>query len=191
MLEELWSRFQRFSDEQRLFRLGTCQDIAKCVESCRNVRNSRLSGKECGEMLDLEGCVAGIRMVKYFDWRESQPTRIKLGDGARGETVLAIKPSHDKAKDEIPTCARETHAVWGCRAIALGCAPHMIDLRNCFQESYTTEQVLSVSQFGYENNNNENIPCRDIQRALGECVAREASLLEQRVSASKKADSEN
>jgi len=191
MLERLWSRFQEFSDDQRLFRLQACQDIYTCVESCRNVRSSKLSGKDGEEMLDLEGCASGVRMVKYFDWRESLPTRIKLSNDIKGETVVSMKTaSTDQEKDEIPTCARETHSMWGCRAVALGCAPHLIDLRNCFQESYSKEHVLSVAQFSYENNNEKDTPCGDIQKKLGDCVAKEAALLEQRISARKTADSE-
>mmetsp|Transcript_34337 Transcript_34337/g.39118 ORF Transcript_34337/g.39118 Transcript_34337/m.39118 type:complete len:203 (-) Transcript_34337:306-914(-) len=195
MLEQLWSKFQVFSDDQRLERLRACEDLTKCVLNCREVRELRLLGRDELELLNMESCVPGIRMVKYFDWRESKPTRIKIDSGEIHEqfSVVAKNSPLDEMEDkkEIPTCARETHCMWGCRAVALGCSEHIIDLRQCFRKSHTKEQVLNIAKFSYEGDLNgssgttnsevETIPCREIQQILGKCVAEKAAILQQRI----------
>jgi len=141
-------------DEQRLHRLQQCQVLTSILKDCQN--SSKNSGRQ-----QLEDLPAGIRMVRYFDWRDI-PSR---------------------------ACARETHAVWACRATALQCGADLAVLKNCFTEEAGIEAVLqSGAATAYEtpgtNTSNkaalEKIPCLVHQQAMGQCVSQAATELRKR-----------
>jgi hypothetical protein len=198
-MDKLWVKLKVFSDEQRVLRLQKCQDLKRCLDNCLQVQQEMLKGKKDAHknMIDMEGCVSGIRMVKYFDWRESVPTRVFGENDTTGKPnkVVALPKAKNKAnqvglssvESEIPTCARQVHSLWGCRAVALACSPDLVQLRNCFREIGDKEAILSVPYFGYTEGNNESqsIPCREFQQKLAQCVTKRAAELEQRVRARK------
>jgi hypothetical protein len=183
-MEALWSKITTFSDEQRCERLQTCQDLSKCVQNCLTRQQDMLASKEVSvETVDMENCVAGIRMMKYFGWRESQPLRV-LGENEH-QVVSTKQEQQEQDSNVPPTCAREVHAQWGCRAVALACSPDLIKLKNCFN-AIGKDEVLSVPYFGYApGDESKSIPCREIQESLGKCVAERAAELELRVTASR------
>ena len=230
----IWSKLLKFSDDQRCQRLQACQDITKCVQNCLERQREALSdlhnhkegttdmiSTNKTEILDIESCVAGIRMMKYFHWRESEALNYSSSSisssissssssndapssNSQDDDGLASDSSMNKDKDKdntthagVPTCAREVHAQWACRAVALACSTHVIGLRDCFHEIGDKDIVLSVPYFGYtaaassssssiKNNDPDapmkRIPCREFQESLGKCVAERAAELEQRVS---------
>lgn len=140
------------------------------------------------QLLDMEACQAGVRMVRYFDWRES--TLVAREDTSDGENPVqrVVSTNDDASNPNIPpTCAREVHSLWGCRAVSLACSSHVKELRTCFQQ-YDKETVLSVPYFGYQEGVDEdrNIPCKEIQRSLGKCVAQKANELEERITTSRR-----
>ena len=283
-LSAIWSKINSFSDKQRCQRLQACQDITKCVQNCLQRQRAALSLLDSSaaaaaaaddgngnttimvkkqqqqqeeqpiELLDIEHCVAGIRMMKYFQWRESEAhnyplssTKVAVADATAATTAVGIgipttttttgalvvdkeehadESIHDnnninnnininppQQQLEIPTCAREIHAQWACRAVSLACSPHLIRLRECFDE-IGKQEVLSVPYFGYATststtttststsdntihnvqqhdnyNATKRIPCRELQASLGKCVAERAAELEQRVSSLSSASS--
>jgi len=142
--ESVRSTIGKHMDEQRLERLKQCRLLQDALLACRRSKQS--------DRQQLEDFPAGIRMVRYFHWRNI----------------------HDY--DEH--CQRELHAVWACRGIALGCGADVIRMRNCFNEQGPAT-ILNQSNAGYENMK-ETMPCADLQRTLGRCVAKEATELEQR-----------
>ena len=240
-MDAIWSKVTSFSDQQRCQRLQACQDITLCVQNClqrqrvallqasdkNNIKTTNSTeDDEPIQLLDIENCVSGVRMMKYFHWRESDAhDNPSSTSSAAAATVLAVggitpgeqspiifakedidgkaQLSYPNAKDSqctsqqnhqtsastipiaIPTCAREVHAQWGCRAVSLACSSHLISLRACFEE-IGKEEVLSVPYFGYAttglDSDNKRIPCRELQQSLGKCVAERAAELEQRVS---------
>lgn len=142
--------------------------------------------------LDMEDCVAGIRMVKYFDWRESSPTRVYgEDDTTQANTLVSVKAVPKEPESNIPpTCAREIHSSWACRAVSLACSPDVIGLRNCFKEIGVKDEILSVPYFGYQEGADvgKRIPCREWQESLGKCVAERATELGERVTKRKEAE---
>ena len=279
-------KFTQFSDDQRCQRLHACQDLTKCVENCMQRQRKMLlnvdtlqdgdyktatqtqqsqqqlqpQNMQVDEALDLEDTVAGLRMMKYFHWRESEPIQqapelnsnedsmpswttpassSSSSSTSSGSSIVdepssssssssssnnAVLPSTSKGTmtttttttsfnssenstsimvpDPPPTCAREVHAQWACRAVALACSYHLIRLRACFDE-VGKEAILSVPYFGYQEGamsvatahaedsnvksntdaapSKKSIPCRQWQESLGACVAERAAELEQRV----------
>jgi hypothetical protein len=158
-------------DEQRVERLQQCRILEDVAAECR--RKSKKQRKK--DRLHLEDLPAGIRMVRYFDWRNVHEYDTK--------------------------CIREEHAVWACRAIALQCGSELVELRSCFNDLQTPLEdtpyvknygaVLGCSHTAYETKEKEfkkkdasrEIPCRAFQEQLGRCVAKNATALGERESA--------
>ena len=103
--------------------------------------------------------------MKYFGWRG------------------VLKNTHDmpeKLRHAIETsCARERHAVWACRAVALGCGKELGVLKACFDEQGSFA-ILHQSQTAYELSEEQvatsttTIPCAQLQAALGTSVQKQA-----------------
>ncbi len=81
-----------------------------------------------------------------------------------------------------PSCSRENHAVWGCRAMALGCATELVQLKKCFQK----HEYNNPAYFAYDQNESPpeshrgeldirtdvlNDDCRLDMQKLGKCVS--------------------
>ena len=122
----------------------------------------------------LEDFPMGIRMMRYFLWRDMP----------------------DDPSGRRPPCLREEHALWACRGVALQCGPDLIRLRDCFKEQ-GPERILSQGMTAYEtktkNNtkdekkgdssseNKNKFSCLDFQTKLGSCIGQNAKALEERV----------
>jgi hypothetical protein len=119
-------------DDQRILRLTQCRQLQDVWLACRESQKDRLQ---------LEDFPAGIRMVRYFDWRYYP---------------------EDKA------CLREEHAVWACRGIAMQCGGDVVHLRRCLKQQ-GKEAVLSTSDTSYEEAKKDSV-CGDLQEKLGRCV---------------------
>ena len=87
------------------------------------------------------------------------------------------------------SCSREHHAVWGCRAMALGCAPELVQLKKCFQKhennhptyfAYDDDQTDSDEVQAHAHAPDEN-DCRLDMQKLGQCVSTNWKLLDARV----------
>lgn len=166
----MWSKeywLERF-DEQRLERLQQCQALGMILKQCEAVhkeqpqKNKKEQQKQTIPKLD-EASV-GIRMLKYYDWRY----RIEVNEKG---------------------CIPEKHALWACRAVALGCGAHLGKLKACFGQQ-GMESVLTQPSIAYEfKDTNEEIrkviPCAQIQQALGKCVTEKAKELQTKRKAKK------
>jgi hypothetical protein len=192
-------------DDQRLHRLQQCRVLQEVLSDCR--RQSSSSSRDTSSTstnkdtdttrrrrLELEDVPAGIRMVKYFNWRDWQAP----------ETVTADNNNNDGSSNKSNTkskkggnnhCLREEHAVWACRGVALSCGAPLAQLKSCFDETPGgVDAVLaSTNQTAYEpeykagNNDNSDqtnktskTPCQWQQQALGDCVAAAAVQLQER-----------
>jgi hypothetical protein len=156
-------------DEQRIERLRACRSLEDILAQCHKSRSKSKSGDDSNYRYHLEDVPAGIRMVRYFQWRNV----------------------HDFDRQ----CSRETHSLWACRAGALQCGSELVQLRNCFLDRQAAPEasgnadltdygaVLKCSATGYEakpRNNDKDIPCRLFQEQVGRCVAKNARLLAER-----------
>jgi hypothetical protein len=166
------SSFFDMADEQRKERLQKCRIIDDIYTECRRVNKSK-SKKE--RSMHLEDFSPGIRILRYYDWRN-------------------VHDFDDK-------CSREQHAVWACRATALQCGGDLTQLRNCFSETQRPPPdsgvpshvknygaVLSYKATAYEpkqrtNDNATVIPCQELQEQMGQCIANNASALAEREAA--------
>lgn len=97
------------------------------------------------------------------------------------------KSATTTTRSSIPTCAKETHALWACRSVCLGCAEHLRNVKDCFQ--LVPPQILETPQTSYEPTSYTGvIPCRELQQELGKCVITQAKELQQRLNREKDND---
>lgn len=156
-------------DQARIERLQQCRVLQDTLAQCRKAARKNQPGKR---RLHLENSPPGIRMTNYFKWRD--------------------RHEYDA------TCQREEHAVWACRAVALGCGADLTELRNCFNEIQgvgndgelaNVGAVLKHKRTAYEIGKKsksasieegEEIPCREIQERMGKCISDNSKALARR-----------
>jgi len=176
---------QTFADSQREERINQCLNIEKALLECERVRAS-ISKTETAR-IHLHDTRAGMKISRFYDWglvnphkkeaisamREDNTVRsMHQSENANNEKVINANDSAgDKASDTKPSCSRERHAVWGCRAIALGCSSDLVGLKKCFQEKIGT---TNPPYFAYESSDG-NVDdtcddCRSEMRKVGDCV---------------------
>lgn len=146
-------RFAKFQDDQRLERLQThCKSLDAMFKTCLKTRKSD------SEAIEQRGLP--LRSIKYFDWR-------------------GIAKDHP---DVEKTCAREEHLVWSCRAVAIGCGRELGELKKCFEDEGPL-RILSAPGTAYEDADKKKkvqIPCRQVQEAMGNCINKGAYELYER-----------
>lgn len=182
-------------DQQRLERLQQClrlqEQVAACQQQAAAVRNNTkplarktpmkgggedgIAAIEKEAERDIEHIVPGLRMMKYFGWR--------------GIHKSAQNDDEDNAKIKNvldQTCAREQHAMWACRAVAIGCGSELVQLKNCFNAEgampvLTQPQTLYESPVGSGSKKKlKRIPCGAIQQEIGQCIHKGTKELVQR-----------
>jgi hypothetical protein len=181
-------------DRQRLERLQQCRRLQEHLTACQQQAAAanttkplaRKSPMKAGEVdgiaavkevaeRDIEHIVPGLRMMKYFGWRG-------IHKSAQNDDE-----DNDKIKHVLDqTCAREQHALWACRAVAIGCGSELVQLRNCFDGEgampvLTQPQTLYESPVGSGSKKKlKKIPCGAIQQEVGQCVHKGMQALVQR-----------
>jgi hypothetical protein len=167
------AQFSDAVDEQRMERLQHCRIIEDVYAECRTMSKMK-SNQE--RTVHLEDFPAGIRILRYYDWRNV----------------------HDYDRK----CSREKHALWACRAGALQCGADLVQLRNCFNNAQVPQPgsdpnlknhgaILNTAATAYEpkeRNLHKEIPCREFQEKMGTCIAKNASALAEREVARTKED---
>lgn len=175
-----------------------CQEIQQVLKHCQERRKKLIANSnEVEEEWDIDQTVPGTRMMRYFGWREESPSTLSfstmLNNNAQPNDAIPIETASIQPKGPttttstpitIPSCAKESHALWGCRAVSLGCAGHLRQLRECFQT--TPHDVLFDPTTAYEpsSNTGDRVPCQKLQESLGKCVIKEAKELKQRLNPS-------
>lgn len=118
----------------------------------------------------------GLRMTKYFAWRGVLDEVDKESDSEADAKAVR--------RGIIRSCARERHAVWACRGVAIGCGKDLAALKACFEDE-GAPLVLTHPKTAYEPTQSSGgyrpIPCHALQERLGRCVTvGAAELLERR-----------
>jgi hypothetical protein len=157
-------KIQDEMDQQRHERLAQCRSLESVLADCHAQRTTTKTRTQ------LEDIPAGIRMVRYFDWRDVPD----------------------------PHCQREAHAVWACRAVALQCGGELLKVRDCFHQTLPTKTTIleypngtaaynpssspssSKDDFVQDEGTDAVVPCARLQQSLGRCVSTNAHALLER-----------
>lgn len=188
-----------FADRQRAERLDGCRELETILKACQAAnkvqeRNDEIDvNPSATDDTALAPTKSGVRIARFFKWDSphsdqnseegSDNNRSIIGDATAiftDELSNAPKNKSDKrdnAKRNIQyskACARETHEMWACRALAMGCGQHLSELRRCWDSS-----LLG-------NNGSSDTSCKGIQQNMAHCVTKHASELSERMEAAKK-----
>jgi hypothetical protein len=162
-MDSWWSWFSKVQDDQRIERLQRCRELQDVLVNCqsqpRNSKSATTSVANKYNPTSIESFSGGLRTMKYFGWRgilqqEELPERV--------QTAI------------IKSCSREQHALWACRAVAVGCGKELGALKAGFDQ-LGEFGVLFEQRTAYEPSNHTEeqlaqIPCAHLQSALGTCV---------------------
>ena len=190
-----------FADEQRLERLDGCKALEGDLSHCTRMQR-RLMAEVERRRVEKEGGGGGFwgrrknnkqsaaadqadeavdtsyvpsqsatktRIARFYDWGEPDGDAAEApGGGDDGGGLAAPATS--------ASCHRETHSVWACRALAVGCADHLVPLRKCLQRTGTvathyegsTGAAGGAADDGFSNGSADE--CILEQRALAQCV---------------------
>jgi len=142
----------------------------------------------------IEDTKSGKKISRFYDWGltgrdASSPiataaaaSAIGVGDAdTKGEKSGRTTKTAKGVRRKKNSCSMERHAVWACRAIALGCASDLVELRECFRDNLGTTNPEGCH---YEddcggNDGIERGMCRLEQRIVAQCVLKkEKDLME-------------
>ena len=148
-----------FADEQRLERLDGCTALEGDLEQCQRIRRKMeeaLEKTESGsggrgfwgrsgnnksktDTDEMDGTDAltyvpsqsatKLRIARFYDWGEPD------GGATAAAPDAAASVNGATTTASPPSCHRESHSVWACRALAVGCADHLVPLRKCLRRT--------------------------------------------------------
>lgn len=170
---------------------------------------SQEEGNDDRPKIKLEDTRAGMKISRFYEWGLVNPRAQAAIEEMReqGSTWSTLRPSpssnpdvksvNNKSKSSegniyqfsddtngssTPTCcSRETHALWACRAMALGCATDLVKLKKCFQGKLGTTNPPSIH---YDDSNSDAVsssPCGLEQKVVGDCVLKNWTTLNERI----------
>lgn len=200
-----------FADRQRVERLEQCQQFERIVEACQAAARSNSDGDEqrrqsFGPNNEVQVSRSGKRIARFFGWDSHNSDEVNggsvLDDAASSmyDSESAVEDVGEITKVQVKKqpfartrfsegCAIETHELWACRALAVGCGGHLAELRQCWSDAEQNSLVESVTKEGMEfyNDKSRDTSCRSIQVRMARCVNKNSSELHERVKAAGKA----
>mmetsp|Transcript_15760 Transcript_15760/g.26921 ORF Transcript_15760/g.26921 Transcript_15760/m.26921 type:complete len:227 (+) Transcript_15760:102-782(+) len=194
-----------FADRQRIERLEQCRQLERILKSCQAANDAQLAGNgsetNASENEDIPASKSGVRIARFFKWNSPDPDvqQAISSSGVLSEAAASFQGSDDEKTQNLQIkksarprfskdCARETHELWACRALALGCGNHLSDLRRCWNDADSPDdksQAGNEITFGVGDEKS----CRNIQINMANCVNKNAAELASRVQAAKKQNS--
>ena len=150
-----------FADEQRLERLDGCTALEGDLGQCQRIRRKmeealeeaesggggrgfwgrRGNNKSKTDTDEMDGTDAltyvpsqsatKLRIARFYDWGEPDGG----ATAAAPDAAASANGSAAAAAASPPSCHRESHSVWACRALAVGCADHLVPLRKCLRRT--------------------------------------------------------
>ena len=192
-----------FADRQTQERIRQCNDLERALNECERIRRIVDTSKTASDTIPkfrIQDSRVGMKISRFYGWglvnhRAEEKIAEMRGDGG----MRSMYPSKNEMVEDpiknrstsIPktnatnssiSCSREHHAVWGCRAIALGCSSELVQLKKCFQD----RGDINPHYFTYKNdgtleNTDENGCQLDMQK-LGKCVTKNFEDLNNRMS---------
>ncbi len=201
---------------ERLEQCRQLEVILKSCQSATVERDIRSRGEGAGDMhLDATGLTSedgtltttksGIKIARFFNWNsphsstedsEAESERNVFREAAASFSgdgqVDAVRNNGNNTKRRnnhnfSHGCAKETHELWACRALSLGCGNYVGDLRRCWKENSSDKPQNQTDSFeGSEISYEGRDSCRKIQQDMARCVTRNARELTERMEARSK-----
>jgi hypothetical protein len=192
------------------------------LSTTKNENNTDTNVSASTPSYRLQDSRAGMKMARFYDWGLSNPRAQEAvaamrsdsaglhnlyanKDAPKGSASSSANGKNDAKHDTFistahldasnTSCSREHHAVWGCRAMALGCATELVQLKKCFQThpnnnpkyfayDNTGDEAMDGSTYSSGSNNKDGNDCKLDMQKLGTCVLTNWKELDSRASKS-------
>ena len=197
------SPFTAFADRQRVERLQECGELQRIVDACQAAASSTKDNNTSNNLstdVSIPSSKRAKRISRFFKWNSvdqssaAQQQQIDTNasdvftkaassftnendsgnsNNQRSKTTNKPRTSYSKG------CVIETHELWACKALAVGCGNFLSDLRQCWTQQQIEDAQRSENEgMTYHNSNRDN--CRDIQINMGRCVKKNIKELDDR-----------
>lgn len=196
-MQSLKDYISSFADEQTYERLKQCGEIEDALTKCQRIR--KLAKKAKGKIeqepsIRLTDTRAGMKIARYYDWGLSNPKAEQAVAAMRGDNSFrSLHPTATEVVDAAQSekvenrsqykstkCSKETHALWGCRAMALGCASELVKLKKCMIQKHNSTDPKYFTYDSKKDFSNAQ-GCQIDMQALGNCVSEKWKDLNQRL----------
>ena len=198
------SPFTAFADKQRAERLGQCKDLENILMACQKANDNAATA----DVVEDTSSVANksrseARIKRFFKWNEPPSTSSNSGSVLQ-DASASILGGDDDNDDSIDRqthnnqsqrgnnnaslyskgCIKETHEMWACRALALGCGNHLSDLRRCWSDASSVQNKGELTF--KDGDSGSDASCRGIQQQMARCVVKNTEELKERMAAASK-----
>jgi len=179
------SPFTAFADRQRVERLEACQALEQNLLACQSMGENPSS--DDSKSYSTPPSKSAVRIARFFKWRDGDGSTIPNEEPSAKQHLFSDALTEKPAPQSRPAqaqvfskgCSIETHELWACRSLALGCGNFLMDLRRCWENETTQRNIAELGGVTYENKSMSE--CRQIQLDMARCVHKNAAELVDRV----------
>mmetsp|Transcript_14267 Transcript_14267/g.16862 ORF Transcript_14267/g.16862 Transcript_14267/m.16862 type:complete len:315 (+) Transcript_14267:75-1019(+) len=199
--EASWNRWfssgSSGSDRTSTTTVGTDEnDIVRKKKKKKKKKNQEKASSSSSNPPRIEDSKSGKKISLFYDWgltgrAAAGPPATATAAATVGVGTVVAEPMENtigktsttnRGRSNKKSCSMEHHAVWACRAMALGCAPDLMKLRKCFKNDLGTTNPEGIY---YENGGDvdgtEGGRCQLEQRIVAQCVLRQEKELKDRL----------
>ena len=192
-----------FADRQRVERLEQCGELQRIVDACHAAANrstnNDTSNDNISSNVDIPSSKSATRISRFFKWisidqssAAQQQIDINASDvfteaassftndnESESGNIQRSKTNNSSRTSYSKGCVIETHELWACKALAVGCGNFLSDLRQCWTQQQIEDAQRSENE-GMTYHNSSRDSCRDIQINMGRCVKKNIKELDDR-----------
>lgn len=194
------SPFTAFADRQRVERLEQCGELQRIVDVCQAAANSTKNDTSNNVDVDIPSSKSAKRISRFFKWNsvdqssaaqqqidtnasdvftEAASSFTNDNESGNSNNQRSKTSSNSSRQNYSKGCVIETHELWACKALAVGCGNFLSDLRQCWTQQQIEDAQRSENEgITYHNSSRDN--CRDIQIDMGRCVKKNIKELDDR-----------
>lgn len=196
-----WNRFNRSSmndstQGQELNDDGGDEPKIKLEDTKEGMKISRFYGwglvnpkaqAAIAEMREQSTSWQSMREVAE-DNTKGDSTALSADESNSGNNDITKEPNAitatAKSDNFSSNCTRETHAIYACKALALGCGADLMEMKKCFVNELGTTNPSSIYYDSAQNNQSSSLSstkCQLEQKKVGQCIRKNMEELNQRM----------
>jgi hypothetical protein len=178
-----------FADQQRAERLASCRQLETILNACQAESKGGKSNDADDTLSDDTGdVIRKKKMARFFQW--DKPAVDQSSEGGEDTNKKESEEQYKIKSTYSQGCHRETHELWACRALALGCGGYLKDLRTVMNEARELAIQKEMSETGseitYEDRKSSEDQAKEIQQMMVKCITKNATELSERMEARRK-----
>eukprot|EP00573_Skeletonema_grethae_P002984 CAMPEP_0201687364 /NCGR_PEP_ID=MMETSP0578-20130828/1463_1 /ASSEMBLY_ACC=CAM_ASM_000663 /TAXON_ID=267565 /ORGANISM="Skeletonema grethea, Strain CCMP 1804" /LENGTH=216 /DNA_ID=CAMNT_0048171515 /DNA_START=60 /DNA_END=710 /DNA_ORIENTATION=- len=194
------SPFTAFADKQRSERLEQCKGLEDILMACQKANAADDAGVAAAAPTELEPkSRSEARIKRFFKWngpdqgnnddkssvlKDATDSILDGGNSGNSDNINQPQRLNNNSSRYSKGCTQETHEMWACRALALGCGNHLSDLRRCWSDASSVQNKGELTF--KDGDSGSDASCRGIQQQMARCVLKNTAELKERMAASNK-----